>query len=306
MEIRHLTGFVAVASHLHFGRAAAQLHIAQPALSQQIATLERELGVKLFRRSTRSVTITQEGERLLPVALRILDDVESAKLVVRAGNGVIGSVVVGFARAHDIVPRLTRLVRAQHPGIRLSLFGHMFAGEVVNQLNSRQIDLGIVRLPIKHPQIEHYVVQHESLVAVLPQDHRLADAEDVAIADLADDPFVTFPASRGSSLREIGVRYAIAAGFNPMVAQEAPDSLTILDLIAAGVGVTLTVSSVAHLHRSGIVVKPVRDELPPVETALVWRRDNESAALRAVLTLARNTIRTPLVVSAEQDTAEAD
>lgn len=296
VELRHLAGFVGVATHLHFGRAAAQLHIAQPALSQQVAALEKELGVTLFQRSTRSVSLTQAGEQLLPVALRILDDVETAKLVVQAPDGVVGRVSLGFAgaSAHNVVPQVTRAVRAAYPGIRLSLLGQMYSGEVIHRVDSRKMDLGLVRLPVKHSQIETFVVQLESLIAALPSDHPLAEKDSIDVADLADSPFVTFPGTGGSSVRDALIRVTHEAGFTPRIVQEAPDSLTILDLVAAGVGVTITVSSVLHLRRSGVVCKPLRGALPRIESALAWRRDNESPALRAVIEVARATISTPL------------
>ncbi|WP_431969641.1 LysR substrate-binding domain-containing protein [Nocardia sp. bgisy134] len=296
MEFRHLAGFVAVAEELHFGRAAERLHMAQPPLSQQIRALEKELGVALFERNTRSVRLTAAGEVLLPHARKVLDDLELARrAAVASGRGEVGRVSIGFAGAssHESLPTLTRAVRAAHPGIEVRLRGQTYAGAALNLVAARELDLGFVRLPVRREGVAVRVIQYERLVAALPAEHPLADAPDIDVADLADDAFVTFPGTQGSSVRDHLVRTALDAGFTPRIVQEAPDSYTILDLVAAGVGVTLTVSSVQHIHRSGMVYKELRGDVPALASALAWRADNTSRALAAVLEVAEEVLPTP-------------
>lgn len=295
MELRNLIGFVAVAHHLHFSRAAEQLHMAQPALSQQIAVLEKELGVKLFHRSTRSVTLSEAGTRLLPIATRIVDDVETARLIVHADDGIVGKISLGFAgvTANNLIPQLTRAVRDSHPGVQISLRGQMYSGEVAQRVVSGELDLGLVKLPIRHPQLETRVVDAENLVAVLPPEHPLAGSERIDLADLAQTPFVTFPGTGGSSVRVTLFRLARDAGFTPHIEQEAEDALTIMHLVAAGIGVTLMPQTVATMHRHGVVCIPLSGAQPPIESALAWRRNDKSIALRAVLDVARSSIPEP-------------
>lgn len=296
MELRHLFAFVAVAEELHFGRAAKRLQMAQPPLSQQIRQLEKELGVQLFERNTRSVRLTSAGESFLQPVRTVIEDLDTAVRAAKAaGRGEYGRVSIGFAGAssHETLPRLTRAVRAAHPGIELVMTGQTYANVALARVADGSLDLGFVRLPVTRPGVTFRVIDEEELVCALPSDHPLAARDSVPLEVLAGEPFVSFPANTGSTVRDAMVGACEAAGFNPRVVQEAPDSYTILALVAAGVGVTLTVTSVQHIQQSGLVYRPLAG--PPIrrQAALAWRADNPSAALRAVLAVAEDALPTP-------------
>lgn len=296
MELRHLFAFLAVAEELHFGRAAKRLQMAQPPLSQQIRRLEKELGVQLFERNTRSVRLTSAGESFLQPVRTVIDDLDTAVRAAKAaGRGEYGRVSIGFAGAssHATLPRLTRAVRAAHPGIELVMTGQTYANVALARVADGSLDLGFVRLPVTQPGVTYRVIDEEELVCALPSDHPLVARDIVPIEVLAGEPFVSFPANTGSTVRDAMVGACEAAGFNPRVVQEAPDSYTILALVAAGVGVTLTVTSVQHIQQSGLVYRPLAG--PPIrrQAALAWRADNPSAALRAVLAVAEDALPTP-------------
>ncbi|TXS38955.1 LysR family transcriptional regulator [Streptomyces sp. OR43] len=296
MELRHLFAFVAVAEELHFGRAAKRLQMAQPPLSQQIRQLEKELGVQLFERNTRSVRLTSAGESFLQPVRTVIEDLDTAVRAAKAaGRGEYGRVSIGFAGAssHETLPRLTRAVRAAHPGIELVMTGQTYANVALARVADGSLDLGFVRLPVTQPGVTFRVIDEEELVCALPSDHPLAARDSVPLEVLAGEPFVSFPANTGSTVRDAMVGACEAAGFNPRVVQEAPDSYTILALVAAGVGVTLTVTSVQHIQQSGLVYRPLAG--PPIrrQAALAWRADNPSAALRAVLAVAEDALPTP-------------
>ena len=296
MELRHLFAFVAVAEELHFGRAAKRLQMAQPPLSQQIRQLEKELGVQLFKRNTRSVRLTSAGESFLQPVRTVIEDLDTAVRAAKAaGRGEYGRVSIGFAGAssHETLPRLTRAVRAAHPGIELVMTGQTYANVALARVADGSLDLGFVRLPVTRPGVTFRVIDEEELVCALPSDHPLAARDSVPLEVLAGEPFVSFPANTGSTVRDAMVGACEAAGFNPRVVQEAPDSYTILALVAAGVGVTLTVTSVQHIQQSGLVYRPLAG--PPIrrQAALAWRADNPSAALRAVLAVAEDALPTP-------------
>ncbi|GAB3205230.1 LysR family transcriptional regulator [Marinactinospora thermotolerans] len=296
MELRHLLGFVAVAEELHFGRAAARLHMAQPPLSRQIRLLERDLGVRLFERNTRSVRLTSAGQALLEPARRVLAEAEVARRAALAGGqGEVGRVSIGFAGAssHETLPRLTRAVRSRHPGIELVLHGQTYSGEAAAKVASGELDLGFVRLPVHGEGVALRVIEHEELIAALPADHPLAAGSTVRLPELADEPFVTFPGTRGSSVRDALVHACVSAGFNPRIVQEAPDSYTILALVGSGVGVTLTISSVRHIRHPGLVYRRLAGPPRHLTAALAWRQDNASAALRRVLEAAETALPTP-------------
>ncbi|MEV1086963.1 LysR family transcriptional regulator [Streptomyces microflavus] len=296
MELRHLNAFLAVAEELHFGRAAKRLQMAQPPLSQQIRQLEKELGVQLFRRNTRSVRLTSAGESFLEPVRTVLDDLDTAVRAARsAGRGEYGRVTIGFAGAssHETLPQLTRAVRAAHPGLELVMTGQTYANTALSRVADGSLDLGFVRLPVTRPGVAHRVIDEEELVCALPSDHPLARRGTVPLDVLVGEPFVSFPANSGSTVRDAMTEACESAGFTPRVVQEAPDSYTILALVAAGVGVTLTVTSVQHIQQNGLVYRPIAGPPIRLRAALAWRSDNPSAALRAVLAVAEEALPTP-------------
>jgi DNA-binding transcriptional LysR family regulator len=296
VELRHLSSFVAVAEELHFGRAARRLQMAQPPLSQQIRQLEKELGVQLFERSTRSVRLTSAGEAFLKPVRTVLEDIGIATRVARAaGRGEYGRVSLGFAGAssHATLPRLARAVRAAHPGIELVMLGQTYANRALARVADGTLDLGFVRLPADRPGVEHRVIAEEELVCALPSDHRLARHDRIAVGDLAEEAFVSFPARTGSSLRDITLEACERTGFHPRIVQEAPDSYTILALVAMGVGVTLTLTSCMHIQQTGLVYRPLAGPPVVLQAALAWRTDNPSAVLRSVLDVAAEALPPP-------------
>ena len=296
MELRHLTAFLAVADELHFGRAAKRLRMAQPPLSQQIRQLEKDLGVQLFERNTRSVRLTSAGQSFLEPARAVLDGVDAARRAAgAAGRGESGRVTVGFAGAssHETLPLLTRAVRAAHPGIELVLTGQVYANVALARVAEGALDLGFVRLPVTQPGVSTRVIAEEELVCAVPSDHRLAQHAEIPLAELAGESFVSFPANAGSSLRDAGVAACERAGFTPRVVQEAPDSHTILALVAAGVGVTLTLSTCQHVQQTGLVYRKLAGPPIRLRAALAWRTDNPSAAVRTVLAVAEAALPPP-------------
>lgn len=295
VELRHLAAFVAVAEEQNFGRAAVRLHMTQSPVSRQIQILERDLGVVLFERTTRTVELTPAGEALLVPARRVLAEAESARAAVQAGSAAVsGRVRLGFAGAtsYDLVPRLTRAVATRLPGIEMSLACPVYAHEAMSRVADGALDLGVVALPTR-VGIASRVVSAETLLVALPEDHRLAGHDDVALGELAAEPFVAFPAANGSAVAEATTRACVDAGFTPSVAQEAPDAYNLLTLVGAGVGVALVVASARHIRTDHVVFRPLRDTVPPMLIALAWRAEHPSPAVQAVLSVAEDVLPTP-------------
>ncbi|MFG2123474.1 LysR family transcriptional regulator [Streptomyces sp. NPDC048710] len=296
MELRHLSGFVAVAEELHFGRAAERLHIAQSPLSQQIRLLERDLGVTLFERTTRSVRLTAAGQALLEPARHLLAEASAVRRTVQAAHlGEVGRVTIGFAGAssYSVLPVLTRAVTSELPGIELVLEGQTYAGEALGRIAEGSLDVGFVALPVRRG-ISTRVVRMERLMIALPDSHPLAQRVDVSFADLAHEPFVTFPVSRGSAVRDAMVQACHEAGFAPRIVQEAPDSYNLLALVGAGVGLAVVVESARAIRLEHVVFRPLTgDDVPVLPIALGWRTGNPSAALQAVLRVAERVLPTP-------------
>ncbi|WP_411733416.1 LysR family transcriptional regulator [Paeniglutamicibacter sp.] len=295
MELKHVRAFLMVAEELHFGRASNRLRIAQPQLSQWIRRLEEDLGCQLFDRSTRSVSLTEQGFAVLEPAREMLLSARRVELAARLqGPGAVGLVRVGYAGAssREVLPLIARNVRAQEPGIELNLQSMIYAGFTPGMVAAGDLEIGFSRLPMEHPGVESRIFTYERILAALPSDHPLAMGKQIKLADLADEPWVMFPATRGSTVRDAGMRLAREAGFTPRVAQEAPDSYAILGLVAAGVGVTLTVSSVKHIATPGMVFRELAGGPIHLAAIIIWRK-NPSRATARVLEIMEELLPTP-------------
>ena len=297
MELRDFEAFVAVAEELHFGRAAARLHISQPPLSSRIRMLEQDLKLKLFERSTRSVTLTDAGARLLDPARRVLNQVEDALQVARSINsGDQGRVRIGFAGASSqrVLPQMANAVRKAHPGIELELQSQTYVYTALELVRDGSLDLAFARLPIPHAELAWRVVEVEELICALPESHPLADRDSIRLAELRDEDFVSLPDDQGSILQSTMYSLCVTAGFRPRVAQVAPDSSTVLALVAAGAGVTITLSSVKPVQSVGLVYRPLEGISPShMFATLVWRKDDPSPALAKVLESGEAALPTP-------------
>ncbi|MGY0489466.1 LysR family transcriptional regulator [Streptomyces sp. WG-D5] len=296
MDIRWLEAFIAVAEELHFGRAAVRLRLAQSPLSQTIRKLEKELGVRLFDRSTRSVSLTPAGEAFLPHAHRVFEELELGRQSTRATAGeVYGSVSIGFSGAlnHHTLPPLTRAVRQRYPAVTLSLTGRVMTRDGVEQLEQGGLDMAFVGLPIAPSSVRTRLICREPLGVALPVDHALAGEAEIDLVDLADEGFITTPVAAGSALQESTLQACVKAGFRPRVAQEITDPYMILTLVSAGVGAAMMPVSIAEIMPSAAVFVPLSGEPTYMDHALAWREDNPSPVVRAVLDVAEEVLPTP-------------
>jgi DNA-binding transcriptional LysR family regulator len=289
MELRHLRYFVAVAEECHFGRAAQRLHIAQPPLSQQIKQLEAELGVQLLTRSTRRVELTPAGAQYLERARSILANVDAARdeaQLIRDGR--MGRVTIGFtgSATYELLPGMSRMLRTELPGLELDLRGELLTPSQVAGLVDGTLDIGFLRPPVQVPEVEVHPLRREPLVVVLPETHEQAGQARVALADLAEESFITYPSQHRSVVHDAVLDACQTAGFTPR-ATEVAETSTLVSFVAAGLGVALVPESVQHLRITGAVYRPLADTSPTVELAVATRRGETSPAVHQVLTVAR-------------------
>lgn len=281
MELRHLRYFVAVAEELHFTRAAARLHIGQPPLSQQIQALEAELGVQLFRRTRRSVQLTEAGQHLLLRAREILaasQDV-SAELQ-RIARGEVGELRVGFTSSGVLIGTLSqalRRYREARPGVVLRL-REMYTYGQFAALQSGELDVGFVRYnESAAPEgLAVRPLQRDRLCLIVPQDHRLAGRQEVSIAEARDEAFIGYPAGLGATLVGYLENICARAGFRPRITQEAREALTQIGLVAAGMGVAVLAGPMASLGVGGVRFIPLTDEGAELVLALATRSEDNS------------------------------
>ncbi|ABK70665.1 LysR family transcriptional regulator [Mycolicibacterium smegmatis] len=288
--MRHLRCFVVLAEELHFGRAAQRLHVAQPALSQLIQRVERELGAQLFLRTRRTVSLTEAGQTLLPEARRILRDADRVTQAVRAVHrGETGSVTIGFvgSAADDVLPRLVAAHRRHHPGVSIRLEEGTTAQQL-EWLRDQRITVGLGRTPIDDPAVSTVVLARESLVLAVPDSHALSGAESAELAGLAEEPFIMFPRHLGPGLYDIIHSACAAAGFTPSVVYETVRMQTIVGLVSGGLGVALVPESVRNLGRKGVRYVHLADAPPAIELSMMWRNDCESPHLQPLRKTARH------------------
>jgi DNA-binding transcriptional LysR family regulator len=292
LELRHLRYFVAVAEELHFGHAATRLHISQPPLSHQIQDLERELGVALFLRSRRSVTLTEAGRLFLEEARHVLGDAQHAMdTAKKAARGEIGRLSVGFGPTPEngLLNAVLSLFLARHPDVQLELH-NLYTQEQVEGLAHRRIDVGFPLLPISNRALAVERIGVEPVRVVLPVRHPLASQTRIALADLRAESFVLVAREVGPGFYDLLQSSCDAAGFTPTVAHEARHVMTVLGFVAAGLGITLLPGAVSAACPAGVVFRPLH-RAPVVEVGLAYRPDDVSLPLLAFLDVVREVSR---------------
>jgi DNA-binding transcriptional LysR family regulator len=297
MELRQLRYVVAVAEEGNFTRAAARAHVAQPAVSQQIAQVERELGAPLFERSPRGVALTAAGAAFLPYARAALAAATAGSDAVRTLRGELaGELAVGTIPSPSewLVRQLGAFVR-RHPAVRVTFrTGDPEAladGVAAGSLDAAAVGVMAGRLPAgpagkRLPAgLASQTIATEPLVAAVPPDHPRADAAAVSLSDLRDEPLVTLTPGRG--LRTVLDAACAEAGFEPRIAIAANDLGVLADLVAHGLGVALLPITTAR--HAGPRVAVLRLRRPDLErrTELVWRRQDQALPARAFLAMVR-------------------
>ena len=286
MRYRRLGYFVAVAEELSFTRAARRLHMAQPPLSQQIALLEKEVGTPLFDRTRRTVRLTAAGAALLPEARRLLADLdETVRMVRSVGEGTVGRLAVGFVPSAmgGVLPDLLRDFRATHPAVELTL-REMAPDALLRAVHDRRLDLAVLYLPISEPDLAQRLLASEQLLLALPEAHPAAAARSVALADVAEEPFVLPERHDVPGLHAAVTTLFADAGVTPRVAQRGVWLIQpVLGLVAAGIGLAVVPSSAATFHRRGVTLRPLAEAAHQLELAAIWRRDDASPPLRGLL-----------------------
>jgi LysR family transcriptional regulator, transcription activator of glutamate synthase operon len=271
MELRHLRAFVTVAEHGSFTRAAELLHVAQPSLSQQIRALERELGVPLFERTSRTVRLTAAGAILLPHARRALAAVDDARHdLAEQTTTPSGPVRLGTTPTvaiHLLPSWLTGFLR-RYPAIEVRLLESgalALEGDLVNGA----IDLAVITLPAHHASLQVEPILDEDLLLGVARGHPFARRDAVALEEAAGEPFVLY--REGYGLRESVLSACHQAGFRPRVVLDGGETETVLRLCAAGLGVTLVPRLALDGSPERPVGVPLRAPTPRRTLALAWR-----------------------------------
>ena len=288
MELRHLRYFAAVVQWTSYREASRRIHIAQPAISQTVADLEEELGLKLFLRAKRIVQLTPEGEVFYAEALRTLAQAEVAvNTAKRAAKGEIGRLSIGFlgSATYAFLPELVRKYKAQYPGVRLTL-QELTTVQQEAAFDKGVIDIGFRRM-LTAEQSKTFAsrcLYRDPLIAVLPRSRQLKTKR-VRISDLANESFVLFHREGSPGLFDAITAVCNEAGFSPRIENEPTMMQTALSLVEAEQGVSIVPACVRNLRAGGVRFYRLQPDDVRVELVVVWKKTNPSVVLRAFLEL---------------------
>ncbi|MGG8166422.1 LysR family transcriptional regulator [Klebsiella aerogenes] len=278
IELRHLRYFVAVAEELHFGRAAARLNISQPPLSQQIQILEQQIGARLFARTNRSVSLTAAGVQFLADSRQILTQVEDA--AARAGrlhHGETGELRIGFTSSAPFIKAVSDTLstfRCRFPDVHIQTRETNTREQIV-PLNEGALDLGLMRNTQLPDTLCWERVLREPLLAMVPSDHPLARQQAVSLLELAREPFVFFDPHVGTGLYDDILGLMRRYGTTPVITQEVGEAMTIIGLVASGLGVSILPASFKRVQLNEMRWLPISEPDAVSEMWLVWAKHRE-------------------------------
>jgi DNA-binding transcriptional LysR family regulator len=255
MELRDLRYLEVLAAELHFGRAAMRLHMTQPALSQSLARLEKEIGCPLLQRDPRGASLTDAGRVLL--SEKAMDT--ACELSRRAGRGDTGSVTVGFVDAalFDILPPLLHEYRLRFPDVTVTC-RQLKSVELSECVESGQLDLAFMRREAAMPGVEYRTIRTELLAVAVSRNSPLALARNLAVKDLADQDFIIPALDGAASLHSLSLDICFAAGFRPRIAAHTISIQVLIELVAQELGVAFVVDSWGAKANPNVVVKQLR------------------------------------------------
>ena len=278
IELRHLRYFIAVAEELHFGHAAARLNISQPPLSQQIQILEQQIGARLFARTNRSVSLTEAGRQFLADSRQILSQVDDAAArAARLHHGETGELRIGFTSSAPFIKAVSDTLstfRRRYPDVHIQTRETNTREQIV-PLNEGALDLGLMRNTHLPDTLVWERVLREPLLAMVPRDHPLASQTCVSLRELAREPFVFFDPHVGTGLYDDILGLMRRYDLTPAITQEVGEAMTIIGLVAAGLGVSILPASFRRVQLLEMCWLPIEEQDAVSEMWLVGSKHHE-------------------------------
>ncbi len=289
MEFRHLRYFLVLAEELHFGRAARRLSMSQPPLSLNIQQLEASIGTQLFVRNSREVRLTSAGQALIPAAQALLEQArEVARHARDVGRGMVGHLNVGFVGAmlYRGLPQLLGQFQAQHPELHLVL-RELNSQDQLAALAQDQLDVGFAHSTRLPAEMSHLLFASDPFVCCLPAAHPLAGQAAIDLVLLKDQPFVLFARAASPHYYEQILSICTDAGFLPELRHEVRHWLSVVSLVAQGMGVALVPAALQRAALQGAVFVPLQTQCAHSPSYCIWKTRREDAALAAFIAHAR-------------------
>lgn len=296
--LRRLGYFVVVAEELNFQRAAARLNVTQPALWRQVRELERDVGVRLFARGRVGIELTQAGRVYLDDVRRIIAALDDARgRAQRVAGGQVGKLHIAFneiaARARCL-PRFFQAFRTRYPAVELQL-SVMMSQRQMEALDRGEIDAGFLfHRPATAATLDHRHILSDDHVIALPRDHRLSPAPRIRLSDLADEPLIMPSPLLNKALHDRVMSACLAGGLVPNIIQHADNENTLLNMVAAGLGVAFVNTSCQGRNAREVMFRQVADFSVPVQLDLVWQRAAVSPPLLHFISLVEGMASEPM------------
>jgi DNA-binding transcriptional LysR family regulator len=289
MDLRQIRYFLILADELNFTRAAGRLHISQPPLTRQIQQLETSMGVVLFQRTTRGVSLTQAGVVFLEEARKIValtDQATNKTKLAHAGHlgrldiGIFGSATL------NVIPTLLIELRKTHPDIVISL-QNTTKTQQIEAVRGERLDIGFNRVFPVVPDLVVETVFLENLYVAMHKDHPLARRRILVVKDLEAQPMILFPNNVRPTFADNVVSLCMDEGFSPNVAHEVQDVMTCIALVSAGLGLAVVPESAVSLQLPGVRYHLLKSPAAKVDLSCVYRAENTSPALAVFLDIVR-------------------
>ena len=294
MELRQLSYFVAVAEELHFGRAAARVHIAQPALSCQIQSLEKELGVQLFHRSTRRVELTRAGAVYYDRCVRVLGDVDLSAEVVRSVAGkAMRKIRIGtvYPATIGLLPAFLARIGRKYPDIGL----HIMSGstnDIIRGLENGQINLGFIRPVENIGSLRFFSIAHERYLLAVEKNSALLSQSEIGIEDLKGEKIISFSRQNLSYTERYFAEKFEEHDLSKNVAYTCDDTFSLVLLVSAGLGIGFAPEWTLDLPNRNFELRKVRGVDFRIGLGVAWSKDDPTAARDDIIDIARSLVRT--------------
>lgn len=281
IEIQQIVAFTTVAEKLNFRKASESLNMTQPGLTRIIKKLEDDIGVKLFKRTTRSVELTEAGVIFFDETQNLIEKIDKA--IIKAKNAEAGNIgylqiaYMGFA-INGQLPEILRKFHERFPGIRTDLV-YMPTKIQKEKILESEIDIGFLMEDFHSPDVEKIIISKERLVAVIPATHRYTHKSELTIADLEEEQFILGSPKDWSTFLPMIISLCQQSNFNPKIRQYVDTSEGIFGMVAAGLGITIYTESALNVRQNGLMIKPLSNENAEIKIYAAWMKNNTSKSL---------------------------
>ena len=285
--------FKAVAEELHFGRAAAKMHIAQPALSNHVMSLEKELGCPLLIRSTRRVELTRAGETFYDRCVRILSEVDlTTELTRAAGGSRVRQIRIGtvYPATMGLLPTFLGKIARKYPDVRIHVESGN-TGSIIRSIETGQINLGFIRPVENIGSLRFFSVAHERYLLAIGQGNPLASREEISIEDLRDQKIIAFTRQNQSYTERYFNEKFDEYDLTANIAYSCDDTYSLVSLVSAGLGIGFAPEWTADIPNRTFVLKKVRGIDFKIGLGIAWNKEDPTASRDDIVEIARSLAR---------------